>query len=120
MNVIIAGSRTINDENVVVQAIVDSGWQIRQVVSGGARGVDQIGEKWANFMGIPVIRFIPEWDRLGNAAGHIRNHDMAVYVGSQGGLILVWDGVSRGSKGMLREAQKYGLHIHEKVVNYLF
>jgi len=120
MKVIIAGSRSITDENEVVQAIVDSGFMITEVVSGGARGVDRIGEKWAQMMGIPVTRFIPDWEHLGKSAGHTRNHDMAVYVGSQGGLILVWDGMSSGSKNMLQHATTYELRIHQHVPNLLF
>lgn len=119
MKVIIAGSRTITDENEVVQAIVDSGFMITEVISGGARGVDQIGEKWATMMDIPITKFIPDWERLGKRAGHVRNNDMALYAAPSGGLILVWDGKSRGSANMLQNAATYGLRVHERVVPYL-
>lgn len=44
MKVIIAGSRTLHSYDLVVRAVKDSGLQITEVVSGGARGVDRLGE----------------------------------------------------------------------------
>jgi len=35
------------------------------VVSGGARGIDTLGEIWAQSQGIPVTRFPADWARYG-------------------------------------------------------
>lgn len=108
MRVIIAGSRTIRDASLVVRAIRDSSFLVTRVLSGGARGVDAIGEEWARSRGIPVEYFLPDWTR-GKRAGPERNRRMAAKAHA---LILVWDGESRGSASMLQEARAAGLKIH--------
>jgi hypothetical protein len=53
--------------------------RVKEVVSGGFRGVDLCGESWASQNGIPIKRFYPEWGKHGRAAGPIRNRKMAEY-----------------------------------------
>jgi hypothetical protein len=57
MKIIIAGSRSMTDPSIVDDAIRDSRFQITEVVSGGATGVDTLAEIWAEQKGIPVKRF---------------------------------------------------------------
>lgn len=76
-----------------------------EVVSGGARGIDKLGELWAKHRGIPVKRFPADWDKHGKAAGAIRNREMAEYAD---GALVLWDGESRGSKNMYETMQKLG------------
>lgn len=109
---IIAGTRTITDYPVIEQAVVRSGIAITEVVCGGAKGVDSLGEHYAEEHGIPVKHFLPDWSKYGRAAGHRRNQAMAQYAE---GLILVWDGKSRGSANMLKEARACKLDIYEVV-----
>lgn len=107
MKTIIAGSRTINDLRLLERIIEDSGFSISEVVCGGARGVDDLGRKWAgNGNRIPIKFFIPNWDKWGKSAGMRRNREMAEYADA---LIAIWDGESRGTKNMISEAKKYGL-----------
>lgn len=115
MKVIIAGSRHIHDYLVVAHAVAKSGWrdEITQVVSGKARGVDTCGIHWAVLKDIPVRAFPADWDTYGNAAGPIRNEQMAEYADA---LILIWDGKSKGSAGMKRLAKARGLRIFEHIV----
>ncbi len=47
MKVIIAGSRNITDYSLVKTAIQESAFEIDCVVSGMAKGVDSLGESWA-------------------------------------------------------------------------
>lgn len=103
MRVIIAGSRGIENPWTVEQAIRHSGFQITEVVSGGAKGVDRIGESWAAFTNVPCTQFIPDWKKLGKSAGFIRNLAMAEYADA---LIAVWDGESPGTKHMIEIMQK--------------
>ena len=77
MKTIIAGSRSCNNYDVVKKAIVDSGFDITTVISGGAFGVDTLGERYANEHGIEVVRFLPDWDTFGKRAGILRNRQMA-------------------------------------------
>ena len=68
MKLLIAGSRSIVDYGLIDALLWDvSG--ITEIVSGGARGADRLGEAWANRNGIPVVRFLADWDHFGRAAG---------------------------------------------------
>lgn len=110
MKVIIAGSRSITNYLLVRQAMRNAHAEgmrftelgIDEIVSGGAAGVDTLGEKWATKNGIPIKRFIPDWDRFGKSAGYRRNCEMAEY--SQA-LVALWDGRSKGTKHMISLAE---------------
>ncbi|HXG66007.1 MAG TPA: SLOG family protein [Blastocatellia bacterium] len=77
MKVIIAGSRDITDYEVVKRAIEESGFEITEVVSGTAAGVDQLGEWWAELRAVPIARFPADWMNYGMRADAIRNAQMA-------------------------------------------
>lgn len=109
MKVIIAGSRGINDINIIRRAVSDSGFEITEVVSGGAAGVDMQGERWANENSVPVKRFMPDWKQNGKSAGVLRNIQMAKYADA---LIAVWNGTSRGTGHMIEIANHRYLKIH--------
>jgi len=113
MRVIIAGSRTINSYEEVEKAIEDSGFVIDEVVSGGARGVDKLGEVWARDHDIPIKVFPADWAEYGKAAGIIRNGQMSRYADA---LIAVWDGSSRGTTDMICKAHHEGLRVHVRTV----
>jgi len=111
MKVIIAGSRNIGNYKLVKRVVELSDFDITEVVSGECRGVDKLGEKWAEENGIPIKSFPANWERYGKAAGPMRNAEMAEYADS---LILIWNPkVSRGSRSMYKEAQKRNLPIFE-------
>lgn len=98
MKVIIAGTRTVKDYALVVQAVERSGYNITEVVSGCATGVDWLGEQWARANDIPVKEMPADWNRHGNSAGPHRNRAMAEYADAA---IIVWDGQSRGTRNMI-------------------
>ena len=108
MRTIIAGSRGITDYRQVCDAVTESCFDVTTVVSGTARGVDQLGEQWARGHGVPVDRFPAQWNRDGKAAGYKRNVVMAILSDA---LIALWDGKSRGTKHMIEEAKRRGLRV---------
>lgn len=112
MKVIIAGSRSITDEQFIFSAIKESGFEITEVVSGGASGVDKFGEKYANRYDIPLKIFPADWEKKKASAGIIRNAEMAGYAEA---LIAVWDGISRGTRNMIEVANRKGLKVFVKV-----
>ncbi|WP_419904288.1 SLOG family protein [Kiloniella sp.] len=112
MKVIIAGSRTIDDYDALVTFVESIGWPIEEVVSGGCRGVDELGERWAESKSIPKKVLHADWAKYGREAGELRNRDMAAYAE---GLILLWDGKSPGASCMLRESAKAGIIIHHQI-----
>lgn len=80
-----------------------------EIVSGGAKGADHAGEQLAMSYRIAIKTFPADWDRLGPAAGPIRNAEMAKYADS---LIVFWDGKSRGTRSMIQQAMKHRLETH--------
>lgn len=109
MRVIIAGSRDITDYKQVEAAYLSSNIPITEIVSGGARGVDALGEQVAKNFGIPIKVFPADWDKHGKRAGPLRNIQMAEYAD---GLIAIWDGKSKGTKHMIDQANKQGLVVY--------
>ena len=87
---------------------------VKEVVSGGAKGADTCGEKWARSKGIKVTQFPADWKKYGNNAGPIRNGEMARYVASfgPGGSCAVFPG-GRGTDNMHLLAEQHGLIIYD-------
>ena len=102
MKVIIAGSRSIDDHNIIFPIINKSPFEITEVVSGMAKGVDQVGTAWALYSQTHVQEFIPDWS-IGKHAGFLRNSLMADYADA---LITIWDGKSKGTEHMISEMIK--------------
>ena len=109
MRTIIAGPRDFTEAACLLTALRESQFVITEVVSGGAPGIDTLGEQWAEKQGIPVKRFPADWDKFGRAAGPIRNKQMAEYAEQ---LLACWDGQSRGTCDMIRTARKQGLNVY--------
>jgi hypothetical protein len=106
MRVIIAGSRTIHRYDILLEMIEECGWNITTVLSGGAKGVDALGERYADEMNIKLEVYPADWKKHGKAAGPIRNRMMAERAD---GLIAIMDGYSRGTGNMIETAAKLGL-----------
>lgn len=98
MKVIIAGTRDVNDYKLVVDTITRSGYNITEVVSGCATGVDRLGEQWARANDIPVKEMPANWTLYGKSAGPRRNKDMAEYADAA---VIIWDGKSAGTRNMI-------------------
>lgn len=113
MKVIIAGSRSMTNYEVVKQAVNESGFVISEVVCGMARGVDLLGREWALRNSVLVKEMPADWNRFGKSAGYKRNVQMAEVADA---LIAIWDGVSRGTKHMIDIAKNKGLLVYIKRV----
>lgn len=115
MRVVIAGGRNFRDYNLLCNVLDNFHKEnkIDEVVCGGARGADSLGEQWAKEHNISVKYFPAEWDIYGLAAGPIRNQAMAEY-GDY--LIAFWDGKSRGTRNMIDCMKR--MKKHGKVVKY--
>jgi hypothetical protein len=98
MKLIIAGSRTFSDYQRLCQVLAPDRQHLTQVITGGARGADQLGYRWAWKHAIRHQLFRADWERFGRSAGIRRNHQMA-----QAGDVLIafWDGRSPGTRHMI-------------------
>lgn len=123
LRLIIAGGRNFTDSRLALSEFLLFSTDITakyglvepfsEIVSGGARGADLVGERIARMCHLPVKRYIPDWNGFGKRAGFVRNTDMA---DNADALLAFWDGVSRGTKHMIDTARKKGLIV--KVVMY--
>ena len=73
------------------------------IVSGGARGADSLGERYAKERGLELECYPAHWKLLGKRAGIVRNKQMAE-IGDF--VICFWDGESKGTKTMIEFAQE--------------
>lgn len=116
--VIIAGTRSFNDYEQLrdsCNSLLSEKQRTHTVViiSGTARGADQMGERYAKERGFQLRRFPADWEQYGKSAGHIRNAKMA---DNADALIAFWDGESRGTKNMINNARRKGLAV--RVIQY--
>jgi len=113
--IIIAGSRTLPATAFPTTRVAGllATTAAPVIVSGGARGGDQGGERFAVAHGLDFLRVPAEWERYGAAAGPIRNQHLA-FLGSH--LIAIWDGVSKGTKHMLATAKADQLRVRQILV----
>lgn len=111
MKTIIAGCRDFTNYPHLKQTVDEfrKTNTITEIVSGGARGADAMGEQYAVEYNIPLKIYPADWEKHGRAAGPIRNRHMAEY-GDQ--LIAIWDGKSRGTKNMIDNMHKLGKPVY--------
>ena len=105
MKLIVAGSRDFTDYQIVCRVLDEHRQQITEIITGGARGADQLGYRWAWKHTVRHQRFRAEWERFGKSAGVRRNHQMA-----QAGDVLVvfWDGQTPGTAHLIQCMQELG------------
>ena len=103
MRLAIVGSRTITDMNVLIDALQE--YDITEIVSGGARGVDTMAEDYAVANDIDTIIFPADWERYGKRAGYLRNVQIVDYADE---VLALWDGKSRGTKHTIDIAHRAG------------
>lgn len=117
MKLIIAGSRTLNEYDVVemIDPLLEffniDKKKIKEIVSGGADGVDKAAEYYQERNDeFDFIEVKANWPKYGKKAGVLRNAEMADYADA---LLLIWDGESKGSKNMKKEMLTRGKPVYE-------
>ncbi|CAH1002701.1 hypothetical protein LEM8419_03573 [Neolewinella maritima] len=118
MRVIIAGSRTFTDYDLLVSTCdrILANTEVTHIVSGGngtkkdgiaTQGADAMGEQYAAERGYLVKQFLPDWSN-GPKGGPERN---ALMADNADALIAFHDGKSRGTADMIRRAKAAGLKV---------
>lgn len=74
MKVAIVGPREVEDYNVLLEAIKASTFNITEVVSGGAKGVDTLAEKYAEENNLECTVFEANWNDLSHDDADIRTN----------------------------------------------
>ena len=102
MKIIIAGGRDFNNYYILEKVLNSFKELIDEIISGDARGADELGARWATSNNIHVNHFPANWDYYGKAAGFIRNIEMA---DNADALIAFWDNKSKGTGHMIKTMQ---------------
>lgn len=95
MKIAIVGGRDFEDYKLLKTYVNNAGLKITHIVSGGARGADSLGKKFAQEHGYKMIEFLPDWDKHKKAAGYIRNQQI---IESADWVFAFWDNMSKGTK----------------------
>lgn len=110
MKLLIIGSRTVTDFDL-------TGWvpkDVELIISGGAKGMDAVAEKYADEHGVDKLILRPQYDLYKRGAPLKRNERMVDLCDA---VLAVWDGASHGTKYTLNYARKKNKQIIEIVVN---
>jgi len=102
MRIAIVGSRTFKNYNLLTDIMHRFTGEISNIISGGAKGADSLGEEYANFWQIKFTVFRPNWTRHGKSAGFVRNQQI---VNACDMVIAFWDGISKGTKDTIDKAR---------------
>ena len=125
LRILVAGSRSFEDfetlSNVLTEFLAPFSKEKFSpvIISGTAKGADQLGEQYGIKHNIPIRRFPADWKRYGRAAGMIRNNQMLDHIcekGCVGAVVAFWDGKSKGTAHTISEAKRREVeHLH---INY--
>ena len=94
MKVAVVGSR--NCEVSDLKNYLPEG--VKEIVSGGAKGIDSCARTYAQAHGLPLTEFLPEYERYGRAAPIKRNLQIIDYADE---VIAIWDGKTKGTKHVI-------------------
>lgn len=102
--VAIVGSRAWKDWEMIRDYVASlAGDDV--VISGGAKGVDEWAQIFAEERGLGTIIYMPNWQEHGKSAGLRRNHEI---VAGCDRLVAFWNGSSTGTKHSIGLARKAG------------
>ena len=104
MKILIAGSRNIDTFDLSPYIPKDTAL----IISGGAKGIDTLAEKYADEHKISKLILLPQYNLYGRAAAVKRNEIMVDIADT---IVIVWDGLSRGTKYTLEYAKKKNKNI---------
>ena len=105
MKIAVIGSRgmTVRDlENYLPE-------ETKEIVSGGARGVDTSARYYAQKNGLKLTEFLPDYDKYGKIAPLVRNLEIIDYADE---VYAFWDGASRGTKYVIENCRRKKKKVH--------
>ena len=105
MRLAIVGGRDFNDYDLLLDTMSKfiSPDVLDMIISGGAKGADTLGEKFAKYWNIGIVRYLPNWNKHGKSAGFLRNQTI---VDNCDMVLAFWDGMSRGTADTIEKAKR--------------
>ncbi len=101
MKLAIIGSRSLT--NISLEQYIRE--EVKEIVSGGAIGVDSCAAEYAKNKGLKLTEFLPEYACYGRVAPIVRNKKIVDYSDK---MLVFWDGKSKGTLSVIKYAQKTG------------
>ena len=98
ISVAVVGSRSMTDYPRTERCL-DRIPRITKIVSGGTRGADTMGARYAKSHNIPLTIYKPDWTKYGLSAEPRRNH---LIISDADYVIAFWDGKSRGTANSIQ------------------
>lgn len=119
MKLAIIGSTSFDDYDLVCKTVKEHGFDLELIVSGGAKGADSLGEKYADDNDIPKKIFPAEWDNLEAVPCKIKTNKRGQKYNALAGfnrnklivdasdmVLAFWDGESPGTEDSIEYAQE--------------
>ena len=101
MKIAVIGSRNLRVENLGEFLPADCA----EVVSGGAKGIDECAAKYAKANDLVLTEFLPQYERYKRAAPIVRNKQIVDYADL---VLAFWNGKSKGTESVIRYCEKIG------------
>ena len=109
MKLLIAGSRSITDYDLSPHIPENT----TMILTGGAHGIDELAERYADEHRLSKTVLRPQYKLYGRAAPIKRND---ILVENCDRVLIIWDGVSRGTKHTADYAAKIGKPVEVIIV----
>ena len=95
MKIAVIGSRNLIVENLEEYLPADC----TEIVSGGAKGIDECAAKYAKANDLALTEFLPQYEKYKRAAPIVRNKQIVDYAD----LVLAFcDGQSKGTESVIK------------------
>ena len=106
---IVAGPRDYYNREIIADALVDiiCDHKITKIITGDAKGVDQIVAELCHQSNMEYEQYAAEWDKYGKSAGSRRNWAMATIATH---LLAFYNG-SPGTSNMIYFANRHNLKV---------
>ena len=101
MKIAVIGSRNLKVENLEEYLPADCA----EIVSGGAKGIDECAAAFAATHDLKLTEFLPQYERYKRGAPIIRNQQIVEYADL---VMAFWDGKSKGTLSVIRYCEKMG------------
>lgn len=112
----VVGSREISGERIriLIEEFIQNhpAWPGIVVVSGGARGVDTEAINAANALNLDYEEYYAQWDKLGKAAGAIRNTQVANRCTELLAIVRDVTFLTTGTNDVVKKALKLGKNVY--------
>lgn len=99
MRAAVIGSRNLLVDNI--ESYIPE--EVTEIISGGAKGIDECAKDFALKNGVKLKIYLPEYNKYGKAAPLKRNFAI---IEEADIVIALWDGKSKGTKNAINIAEK--------------